>query len=187
MASEGDRVKTYIALLRGINVVGNNLLPMKELVALLGELGCRSVRTYIRSGNVVFQSKEDHVSLLPSRISAEIRKRRGFEPLILLLTVEDLERALAANPFPEAEPAPKSLHIYFTASVPLSPNLEALEKIRKESERFVLKGGVIYLYAPEGIGRSKLAANAERHLGVLMTGRNLRTVCKIMAMAKEDN
>jgi uncharacterized protein (DUF1697 family) len=177
-------MKTYIALLRGINVVGNNPLPMKELVALLGDLGCRNVRTYIQSGNAVFHCSESDASRLPGKITAEVKKRRGFEPLVLLLTTEDLERALAANPFPEADSEPRSLHVYFMASLPAKPDLEALEKIRKESERFALKGSVFYLYAPEGIGRSKLAAKAERHLGVLMTGRNLRTVCKILAMAK---
>jgi uncharacterized protein (DUF1697 family) len=71
------------------------------------------------------------------------------------------------------------------AAAPETPDLQALKSFKKENERFELKGNVFYLHAPDGIGRSKLAANAERLLGVAMTGRNWRTVSKIMAMAKE--
>jgi uncharacterized protein (DUF1697 family) len=178
-------MKTYIALFRGINVGGKNVLPMKELKALLENLDFQHVKTTIQSGNVVFQSEEENVSRLSSQISAEIKKSRGFEPQVLLLKIEDMEQAIESNPFPEAESEPKTLHLNFLASVPDKPDLQALESLKKESERFELKGNVFYLHAPEGIGRSKLAANAERALGVAMTGRNWRTVCKIMDIAKE--
>ncbi len=180
-------MKTYIGLFRGINVGGNNILPMKELVALLGNIGCRNVKTYIQSGNVVLQSKEKNVSRLSSKIGAEIKKSHGFEPQVLLLELEEMKKAVESNPFPEAESEPKSLHLNFLTSVPENPDLKALESLKKESERFDLKGKVFYVHAPEGLGRSKLAANAEKFIGVSMTGRNWRTVCKIMAMAHEYN
>jgi uncharacterized protein (DUF1697 family) len=69
--------------------------------------------------------------------------------------------------------------------MPKNPNLGTLESIKIARERFVLKDGVFYLHAPDGIGRSKLAANAEKLLGVALTGRNWRTVCRVMAMAKQ--
>ena len=69
--------------------------------------------------------------------------------------------------------------------MPEHPDLDALEAIKSDRERFVLKDGVLYLHAPDGIGRSKFAANAEKLLGVPMTGRNWRTVSKVMAMAKQ--
>lgn len=99
---DGRRMKTYVALLRGINVGGMNILPMKELAALLEDLGARKVKTYIQSGNVVFRGEQQDPSLFSGRISAEIRKRRGFEPDVLLLDDEELDDAMAANPFPEA-------------------------------------------------------------------------------------
>ena len=176
---------TYIALFRGINVGGNNMLPMKELRALLENLDLQNVKTYIQSGNVVFRSEENRVSQLSSTISTAIKENHGFEPQVLLLKIEDMEKAMESNPFPEAESEPKTLHLNFLASVPEHPDLKALENFRKESERFELQGNVFYLHAPDGIGRSKLAANAERLLGVSMTGRNWRTVRKIMAMVKE--
>ena len=178
-------MKTYIAFFRGINVGGNNILPMKELVTLLENLGSQNVKTYIQSGNAVFQNEEEDASLLSNRIRAAIKKSHGFEPQVLLLEPEEIERAVGSNPFPEAESEPKTLHAHFLASMPKNPDLDVLDRIKGDRERFVLEDGVFYLHAPDGIGRSKLAANAEELLGVAMTGRNWRTVCKIMAMAKQ--
>jgi uncharacterized protein (DUF1697 family) len=180
-------MKTYIALFRGINVGGKNTLPMKELVALLEGLGCRNAKTYIQSGNAVFESRIINTSRLSNSISIEIKKRRGFQPFVLLLGIKELEKAITNNPFPEAENDPKALHVGFLASAPKNPDLKTLESLRSASERFRLIDHVYYLHAPEGVGRSKLAANTERLLGVLMTDRNWRTVFKIMEMAKELN
>jgi uncharacterized protein (DUF1697 family) len=178
-------MKTYIALFRGINVGGKNTLPMRELVAVLEDLGARNVKTYIQSGNAVFVSLGKEASRLSNAISREIKKRRGFEPNVLLLELEDIERAIRKNPFPEATTDPKTLHAGFLACTPEKPDIGTLESLKSDSERFHLIDRVFYLHAQEGIGRSKLAANAEKLLGVPMTDRNWRTVCKIRDMAKE--
>jgi uncharacterized protein (DUF1697 family) len=176
---------TYIALLRGINVGGKNPLPMKELVALLEDLDCRNVKTYIQSGNAVFESRERDTSLLSKRIGDGIRNRRGFEPHVLLLGIEEMERAIEENPFPQAEADPKTLHVSFLASAPENPDLTMLENLKRDSERFALIDRFFYLHAPEGISRSKLATNAERLLGVSMTDRNWRTLCRVRDLARE--
>ena len=173
----------YIALFRGINVGGRNSLPMKELVAIIEKLGGKKIKTYIQSGNAVFQSAEKNLSQLSKRLTAEIQERRGFEPHVLILEIDALEKAIAGNPFPEAEADPTSLHLGFLASVPETPNLQKLDSLRQASERFHLSERVFYLHAPEGVGRSRLAASAEKLLGVPMTDRNWRTVCKIREMA----
>jgi uncharacterized protein (DUF1697 family) len=178
-------MKTYIALFRGINVGGNNVLPMKNLVALLENLGSQNVKTYIQSGNAVFQNEEKNAALLSNKIRVAISESHGFEPQVLLMELEEIEKAVGSNPFPEAESDPKTLHLHFLASMPKDPDLEALESIKSDRERFVLKDSVFYLHAPDGIGRSKLAANAEKLLGVALTGRNWRTVCKVTALAKQ--
>jgi len=178
-------LKTYVALLRGINVGGKNALPMKELVAILESLGARRVKTYIQSGNAVFAGNDKITPRFSNQIKETIRKRLGFEPFVLLLELEDMERALQQNPFPEAEADPQTLHAGFLAAAPKHPDLKALESFRKASERFRLVGRVFYLHAPEGVGRSKLAANAERLLGEPMTDRNWRTVRTIWKMAQE--
>jgi uncharacterized protein (DUF1697 family) len=164
-------------------VGGNNILPMKELVDVLESLGLQSCKTYIQSGNAVFKNISVDTKTLARKISIAIRKTHGFEPKVLLLDAGTLAQAIKSNPFPEAESEPNTLHLNFLSSVPLTPDLKALEKIRGESERFHLVGNVLYLHAPDGIGRSKLAANVERLLDMSATSRNWRTVCKIMEMA----
>ena len=175
-------MKTYVVLLRGINVGGKNVLPMKELVGLLEDTGCRNVRTYIQSGNVVLQADSTSASLA-ERITATIERSRGFAPRVIVLGFEDLKRAIANNPFPEAESDPKALHFGFLDSVPSHPDLEKLEAIRADTERFRLIDKVFYLHAPDGVGRSKLAAGCEKLLGVAMTDRNWRTVDTLRDMA----
>jgi uncharacterized protein (DUF1697 family) len=178
-------MQTYIALLRGINVGGHHKLPMKALRGLLENLGLENVQTYIQSGNVVFQSQEADTEQLASRISAAIEKHHGFEPRILILTAAEMETAVRANPFPEGEAEPKSLHLFFLVAPPDNPDLARFDELKKDNERFELIDKVFYLHAPDGIGRSKLAEKVDRFLGVSTTARNWRTVSKIMEMVGE--
>ena len=173
----------FIALLRGINIGGHHKLPMSALTALLEEMGLREVRTHLQSGNVVFRSNLKDRAALAAKISTEIAAQHGFAPQVLLLDARELREALANNPYPDAEATPACLSLLFLAEAPRRPDLQALEALRAGSERFKLVGKVFYLHAPDGFGRSKLAANAERLLGVATTGRNWNTVRKLAEMA----
>jgi uncharacterized protein (DUF1697 family) len=108
----------------------------------------------------------------------------GFAPAIFILDVQTLQAALAANPFPEGEAEPKSLHLFFLDGIPQNPDLAALEAIKKENERFQLIDKVFYLHAPDGIGRSKLAEVAGKGWGVQITARNWRTASTLLTMAQ---
>lgn len=178
-------MKTYIALFRGINVGGRNRLPMVELVEMLDGLGLENIKTYIQSGNVVFQTDAINPLELVGKISAAIDASHGFTPQVILLELDQLEKAISLNPFPDAEADPKTLHLYFLEIEPLNPDLETLNNIKLKNERFILEGKVFCLHAPDGIGRSKLAARAEAALGVAATARNWRSVGKILAMAEQ--
>jgi uncharacterized protein (DUF1697 family) len=178
-------MRTYIALFRGINVGGKNKLPMKDLAATLENVGCQDVATYIQSGNAVFRSEEADASLLSGRIEAAIKERHGFEPRVLVLGSEEMEQVVRSNPFPQAESEPRTLHLYFLVASPERPDLDGLEGNKSDGERFVLGDEVFYLHAPYGIGRSRLAANAEKLLGVPTTARNWRTVRKVMDIADQ--
>ncbi len=180
-------MNNWIALFRGINVGGNNMLPMKVLAALLEGLRCTEVRTYIQSGNAVFQSAEPDSAKLAKRIEDAVSKKCGFVPRVLLLSRKELEKAAKANPFPQADAAPKSLHLAFLAEKPKDPNISGMNAIKHETEEFVLAGKVCYLYTPVGFGVSKLAERYERLLGVAATARNWNTVTKLLEMAKEEN
>jgi uncharacterized protein (DUF1697 family) len=175
----------WILLLRGINVGGKNPLPMKELVEVLESLGLQHVRTYIQSGNAAFRAPGEVSATAGEEIGAAIEERRGFRPCVMLLSAERLERAIAANPYrEEAEAEPKSVHLFFLATAPEAPDLGAMREIRAPGERCELAGDVFYLHAPAGVGRSKLAARAERLLGVDATARNWRTVLKLQEMTR---
>jgi uncharacterized protein (DUF1697 family) len=177
-------VATWIAFLRGINVGGNGSLPMKELVALLEHHGCKNVRTYIQSGNAVFEATKAQAARVPKDIGVAVLKKRGFEPRILVLSLADLERAASANPYPKAAVEPKSLHVFFLSEKPGAPDIEAMNRIKDRHEHFSLAGRCCYLHTPKGFGTSKLAARAERLLGVDATARNWRTVTTMLDMAR---
>ncbi len=178
-------METFIALFRGINVGGNSILPMKELVSILENLGAQNVQTYIQSGNAVFKIAAEGASQLSERIRNEVNQLRGFAPQVLLLTPVELSKVIANNPFPEAETEPGYLHLGFLASTPTTPDFAKLDHLKSESEAYRLIGNVFYLHAPKGVGRSKLAAGSEKCLGVPMTDRNWNTVCKLREMASD--
>lgn len=176
------RMKTWIALLRGINVVGRNQVPMKELAAAFDRAGFGAVRTYIQSGNVVFQSRNGTARTLGTRIARLVREEFGFEPRVMVISGEELAGAIRANPFPDAQRNPKLLHLYFLAERPKKPDLESLAKVDAGREKFVLEGGVFYLYTPDGFADSVLQSKVERCLGVAATARNWRTANELMKM-----
>jgi uncharacterized protein (DUF1697 family) len=179
-------MKTWIALLKGINMVGKHKMPMKGLIALLEGLGARDVKTYRGSGNAVFRHRGKNAARLAGRISAAVGKAYEFEPLVMLLETEKLARIIADNPFPEAESEPGALAVGFLTAAPEQPDWEALEEVRRKSERFALHGDVFYFYAPEGFHLSKLGPWLKRSFrGVNGTGRTWSSVVKVMAMAKE--
>jgi uncharacterized protein (DUF1697 family) len=119
----GNRsTETYIALFRGINVGGRNALPMKELVSLLVNLGCKNVKTYIQSGNLVFRSPIRGVAGFAQEISVAVGNRRRYRPRVLALNPDKLERAVKTNPFPEAETDLKSRQLAFLDAVSSKPD-----------------------------------------------------------------
>lgn len=177
-------MSNWIVLLRGINVGGKNLLPMRELVSDLRSLNLEGVKTYLQSGNVVFRSFGSPSEELTSRIAQTIEERHGFRPIVFVFSADQWQRAIESNPFPEAEAVPKTLHLFFLSSIPTKADFSALTEVQSASERFRLEGRVFYLHAPDGMGRSKVAANVEKFLGVAATARNWRTVRKLSEMVR---
>jgi len=170
-------MQKFVVLFRGINVGGNNLLPMKSLVPLLKENNFEQVAAYIQSGNVVLNNYEDPTE----KIKHLVLKNYGFSPEIFTLPASAFFSASDNNPYHDVEG--KFMHLYFCKN-----NIQRVEakltKFLAESEQFTVKNNVFYLYAPKGIGRSKLVANIESCLGQTATGRNLNTINKIASMLK---
>jgi uncharacterized protein (DUF1697 family) len=178
-------MKTWIALLRGVNVSGRNKLPMKVLVAELEGIGLSGIQTYIQSGNVVFRGPSKSATVLGKEIGKAIDVKFGFTPDVTIISSQDLAATVAANPFHEAanDADGKALHFFFLARAPSSVDHDRLESVRRSSERWQLKGSVLYLYTPEGFGDSKLASQIEKILGVSSTARNWRTVNALLELA----
>lgn len=174
---------TWIALLRGINVLGRRIVPMNVLSTSLERDGLQRVRTYIQSGNVIFQCARGTPGSLARRIGGIVLDAHGFEPSVVVLSVAELVRAAADNPFPAAAAAPQTLHLYFLEAEPRAPDLEALKRARSAREAFHLRGKVFYLHTPQGFAASKLRNDVERRLGVQATARNWRTVNKLIDLA----
>jgi len=175
---------TFIVLLRAVNVLGANSLSTKDFIRVLESMALKNVRTYIQTGNAVFQSSEPDVSRLSEKIKARIKRRLGFAPEVILLRLDEFERAVASNPYPDADGNHKALHLMFLASAPKSSDLTACEKYRSDSEQCSLQGRIFYFWAPNGVGRSKLFARIEKLLGVTGTARNWRTTCKLLELAR---
>jgi len=177
-------VEVWIALLRGVNVGGNNKLPMKALQTALTAGGFAGVATYIQSGNVVFQA-EGTAAALAAQTGDIIATQFGFRPGIKLLRRTELAAAAKANPFPEAaaEEGGKQLHLFFLDGPPDAGHAAALDAIRTPTERWALAGGVFYLHTPEGFGRSKLAAQAEKKLKISATARNWRSIQALLELS----
>lgn len=176
-------MNAWVVLLRGINVGGKNIVPMKQLANSLESIGCAEVKTYIQSGNLVLQHPISDRQLLATEIAQKVQQDFDCSPKILVLGVKEFEQAALNNPFPKAESEPKTLHLFFLIGQTTDTKLSELAKLKKDSESFQLLDSVLYLHAPEGVGRSKLVEKVDKCLGVSTTARNWNTVKKLIALS----
>ena len=175
----------YIAMLRGINVSGQNIIRMEDLRRICTKLGFRNVETYGQSGNAVFLAKGMPPSTLANHTSAALRHDLGLSVPVLIKTVDEMEDVVAGNPFPRERGIDVTkLHVTFlSASVPTRA-LKNLEALPKQSDQFYVGRREIYLYCPDGYGRTKLSnATLEKALSVVGTTRNWRTVTALLEKA----
>ncbi len=175
-----------IALLRGINVGGNRKVPMARLRELMEALGHTDVATYVQSGNVVFTPAD--AAAPPEKVAAGIEEALegafGFRPAVTIRTREELAAVVAADPFAGVADHPSRYHVFFLSGPGDEAALAELDAAAFEPERFALRGRELYLWTPEGIGRSPLAQKlTERRIGAAATARNWRTVTTLLEMA----
>ena len=173
---------TWVVLLRGVNVGGRHRLPMAELRELLAEVDFQNVRTYIQSGNIVLDSPDGDRESVARSVQEAIEGRFGFAPPAFVLDVAAFEAALAANPFPQADQDPKTVHYFFLAERAPAVDPGRLRELATQGEDFVLTEQVLYLHTPNGFGHSKLADRLPRLVGTQTTARNHRTVKAIQAL-----
>ena len=176
-------MKTFIALYRGINVGGNNLVKMEVLRALHERLGHLAVRSYIQSGNIVFSSAKSAATFLP-KLTAEFTKEFGFDAKVVVVAAERWGTIIDQNPYTKFSTAdPKKVSVGVCDGEPDVKGLKTLLVKTGGREAFVIGKGVVYLHAPDGFGNSKFAAGMEKAAGVPMTVRNWRTIEALWEMA----
>jgi uncharacterized protein (DUF1697 family) len=173
-----------ICLLRGVNLGGHNMIKMEALRALCESLGHRSVQTYIQSGNVVFQTNETDAAKLAAKIESAIEKQHAFRPDVVLRTAGEMRSVVAKNPFAKRKGIePAKLAVTFLASEPVAEIQDAVRKIKPDVEELYLIGRELYIYFPDGQGRSKLVPVLARAMKNSGTARNWNTVMKLLEMA----
>ncbi len=176
---------SHVALLRGINVGGRNKLPMKDLAAIFEAQGCTGVKTYIQSGNVVFEASAALAAKLPRQIAGAILKGHGLNVPVVQRTAEELERVGRRNPFLKAGVVLDTLHVAFLADAPSPSAASALDPKRSPPDELAIRGRELYLRLPNGVAATKLTnAYFDRTLGTVSTLRNWRTVLQLIELCR---
>lgn len=173
----------FVALFSGINVGGNRIVKMAELKLFFEKLGFSNVATYVQSGNVVFSGKKGDATALTKKLETAFEKKWGFNSRIMVRDAGWFERLVKDNPYPEVAGEPTKLHAYALEREPTAEETKRLADKCTGPERFEVKGDVLYLHAPDGLGKSVFANLIPRTLKVPGTARNWRSVLALLEMA----
>jgi len=176
-------MKTYIALLKGINVGGHKKVPMAELRDLLAKSGLQNVQTYIQSGNIVFQSSEETKNL-EDKIQNTISSHFGFEVSVIVKTNAELKLIFDSCPFENGK-IEKSYFVILN-KIPEARMTDEVNKISYDNEEIIIKNNCLYFYSSKGFGQSKFNMNTyERKLKVIGTSRNYNTMVKLLSLSSD--
>ena len=180
-------MNTYIALLRGINVSGQKIIKMAELKKMFENLGFQNVRTYIQSGNLVFETNETVIPKLEKSIRKAIENTFGFDVHIQILIPDEIHKALEMNPFLRDNSLDIKQHYFvFLNEIPYEENWNILKNMELKGEQMALADKILFVYYANGAGKSKLTTNLiESKLKVAATARNLNTSKKILEIASD--
>jgi len=175
-----------ISMLRGINVGGHNKIKMDALRSLYASLKFEEPQTYVQSGNVIFRTKERDLALVQKRIQLGIERQFGCCPEVMLRTVADLRAVVAENPFARRRDVePSKLLVLFLAGEAASDARENLRKIETGLEELRLSSRELYIYFPNGVGKSKLPwTRIDKVLNTPATGRNWNSVERVLEIAE---
>lgn len=182
---KSQRMRTYISMLRGINVSGKNIIKMDALKRLFEDLNFQNVTTYVQSGNVIFSFKPTDIKEMEKLISAEIEKHFRFKIPVIVLTTDELKDCIENNPFTKSKDD-KFLHFAFLAERPVNYRKEDIDNKKAENEEIEISERVVYLYCPNGYGKTKLTNTfLEKTLKVTSTTRNFRTTNELLKIAEQ--
>ncbi|OGS72680.1 MAG: hypothetical protein A3F91_07135 [Flavobacteria bacterium RIFCSPLOWO2_12_FULL_35_11] len=176
---------TFIAFIRGINVSGCNKIKMTELQQLFIELDFKNVTTYIQSGNVVFRTNLEELDKIEQQIINGIKQTFGYLVQVIVLTKKSLETIYVSNPFlqdPNIDIT--KLHVTLLSNKPNENDIIPLNTLSKNEDTFIIIDKTIYLYCPNGYGKTPLNNNLfERKLKISATTRNWNTISKLVEIS----
>jgi uncharacterized protein (DUF1697 family) len=177
----------YVAMLRGINVGGQKIIRMENLRASFETLGFRRVRSYVQSGNLIFEAMRSSSDNLSMIIEERILSEYGFSVPVVLRTADEVKKIAIGNPFLNEKGIDSSkLHVTFLSESPTQAALGKLAALNSHPDQFRVKGREVYLYCPDGYGRTKLSNTAfEKLLSIDATTRNWKTVNTLVKMSSE--
>ena len=175
-----EGMATYVLLLRGINVGGNKRVKMAELKDALSAVGLDNPHTLLQSGNVVVDSNADTPALVDI-VETTIESTFGFQSTVIARSAAEFRSLFAEHPFTSEQiEDPRFAHVGFCRDKPDRDGFEALQEAHVGPEEMKLIGRELFVYYPEGSGRSKLTNSViEKHLGTPTTSRNWNTILKI--------
>jgi uncharacterized protein (DUF1697 family) len=173
-------VTRFAALLRGINVGGNNKVSMSDLRTTCAAIGLDDVQTYIQSGNVVFSSSQRSTPRIEASLEQAIRDDTGLTVTVMVRSADALGHIVDHNPYAADDLPATQLVVAFLKS---RPTTKALDLSEYGPETAVVRGTDVFVHYPNGQGRSKVTnAVLERLLGTSATARNWNTVGKLLAL-----
>lgn len=176
----------HVALLRGVNVGGNNRVPMATLRELMHDLGYAGVRTHLQSGNAVFSAPRTPPERAAQEIEEQLARRLALNVRVLVRSGQELARVVATNPLPQAVSEPARLLVNFLSAAPDPELLGELAPADFEPDLFGVGEREIYVWCPEGVRATRLSyAFWEKRLGVTATARNWNTVTRLLALTEE--
>ena len=176
-----------ISMLRGVNVGGHNKIKMDALRALYESLKFEDPRTYVQSGNVIFRTKQKNSTALATKIQNAIERTFKCRPEVILRTADELRNAIASTPFANRRGLePSKILVTFLAAEPSPGAQTTIASLKAYPEELHLLGRELYIYFPDGAGKSKLPwSQVEKLLKTTGTARNWNSVTRMLAMAEE--
>ena len=182
-------MKTYIALLRGINVSGHKIIKMELLREVLLNNGLHNVSTYMQSGNILFESANENAASLEHEIAQMIFKQFGFDVAVRITTLVELQQILNENPFvKENLENPTQPYVAFLSDVPTNTNLQSLQAVRFGKDLLISKNKVLYLWYADSPGNTKLTNTIiEGKLKLKATTRNWKTMLQLTTLANRSS
>jgi len=177
---------TYVALLRGINVNGQKIIKMNQLKNIFEDTQFKNVKTYIQSGNVIFDTIQEETTSISERIQNSLKETLGFEVTVIVRSISELEQIIKVNPFRIEELLEnEKIHITLLDQKPTAASIDILKAAKSNKDEIQVLNREVYILCRNGYAKTIYSnSTIEKRLKVVATTRNLDTINKIMSISR---